>query len=596
MKIENIRIQNVRGIADWTLPEPISKNRPHILVAPNGFGKTSIAKAFKSTADQTSLKLKDVDRYCHDESKKASLSFDFDDGEITRSLGATEVVRSNEIRKVFDILVISDLREVKAHAKNMGSFSSAKGKQVIPPMEICSVIRKSINPYKITEAKSRFGARSGLLQNLEKTLFACDVFALRAGELPELLKRLTMARLWKKIELIRNVINTYQGGDQDLDQIVLPEIASLRTNDADFDAAISFVEEVSELSNSHAFLALWQLADLERQKAAEFEDFLEWIRYDSLKSSIKDGAAALSKSWKSLCLNERGGKLVLTMPEPDHISNGQRDVLVLYALLNIARYCLQKNRTIIVIDEVFDYLDDANLTVVQYYLLQLINDYKRNGKELYLLILTHLNPAFFQNYAFSNQKVIHLSAKTAQNPVKAMLKLIGARGNDTVSDDVKEKISKYLVHYHDQEVDFSADLGLVKDCRSSWGKPGKFQEFLRQEYEKFKRGEDGDPLAICAITRRSIEQQAYNQICDKSGSDEFFDVHKTAPKLVWAAQRGATIPEFHYLLRIIFDDGLHWSEGRSNLIPIIAKLNNPIIRTLIIDAVDASNGSAHAIP
>ncbi len=55
-------------------------------------------------------------------------------------------------------------------------------------------------------------------------------------------------------------------------------------------------------------------------------------------------------------------------------------------------------------------------------------------------------------------------------------------------------------------------------------------------------------------------------------------------KLDWAHQRGAEIPEFHYLLRIIFDDGLHWDQTK-NLTPIIAKLSNPVIRDLVIKAV-----------
>lgn len=50
--IKKIAITNVKGVGDGTsngLYEfDIPKNKPSILVAPNGFGKSSLATAFKS--------------------------------------------------------------------------------------------------------------------------------------------------------------------------------------------------------------------------------------------------------------------------------------------------------------------------------------------------------------------------------------------------------------------------------------------------------------------------------------------------------------------------------------------------------------------
>ncbi len=584
MKIREINIQNVRGLADWTLSEPITKNKPHILVAPNGFGKTSIARAFRSIAGQTSLKLKDSDRHQHDESKRARLSLVYDSGDSQSTMQVTEEARSNEIRKCFDILVVSDLREVKASAKNMGPFSAAKGKQIIPPLEICPVIPKPQCPYSISTAKSRFGEKSNLLQNLKSGVLDSEVFKLRAVELPGLLDRLTMVRLWGQLEAIREIMQQDQTWNTEFERSVLEEIEKLRSQNLDFAEAMKFLEETAALDGVQGYLALWQLSDLFKYNSDKLKAYLEWLRYQAIKESIKKGAGALSRAWKQVAVNERKGTLVLTLPEPEHISNGQRDVLVLFALLSIARYQLNKERAIIIVDEVFDYLDDANLTVAQYYLTQLVEEFKNAGKELYLLILTHLNPSFFKNYSFSNQKVIYLSDTTSMAPVDAMKKLIGSRKGNS-QDHLQKKISRHLVHYHKDEIDLSSELAAISGCRPSWGKPGRFDDFLKEEFERFKNGEDCDPLAICAITRRSIERRAYEQISKHVDSETFFGVHKTSPKLDWAAQRGASIPEFHYLLRIIFDDGLHWNESRDNLVPITAKLTNPIIREMIIEAV-----------
>ena len=48
MVINSITIENVKGIERLEIKQAIQPNRPNILVAPNGFGKSSIAIAFNS--------------------------------------------------------------------------------------------------------------------------------------------------------------------------------------------------------------------------------------------------------------------------------------------------------------------------------------------------------------------------------------------------------------------------------------------------------------------------------------------------------------------------------------------------------------------
>ena len=47
MVINSITIENVKGIERLEIKQTIQPNRPNILVAPNGFGKSSIAIANK---------------------------------------------------------------------------------------------------------------------------------------------------------------------------------------------------------------------------------------------------------------------------------------------------------------------------------------------------------------------------------------------------------------------------------------------------------------------------------------------------------------------------------------------------------------------
>lgn len=48
MKINKVKICNVKGISEYSLNALLYPNRPNILVAPNGFGKSSFATAFAS--------------------------------------------------------------------------------------------------------------------------------------------------------------------------------------------------------------------------------------------------------------------------------------------------------------------------------------------------------------------------------------------------------------------------------------------------------------------------------------------------------------------------------------------------------------------
>jgi len=585
MMIKKISIENVRGLEKLVIDSKILKNRPNILVAPNGFGKSSIATAFKNTANQTSIKMREEERYLHDEENAARIELDLEENGNLLCLSVTEEAHSNGIRKNFDIHVISDLRRIKKSSRNFGGFSRAEAKMLIDPIVICKKIDKVNNPYKISEMKRNFGIHKNALSNIGVYLFQSHDFVMRSPECWQYIDALIKQRKWVHIENAIQQLSDYEGNTED-GLISFTSVVDNLCNDLhDVNEFISIIEATTQLCGVDAFLSLWQILTLVKDDRVAVKNYLEWLRYSEIKQSLKDGLNDLNTSWKTPSLKETRGELVVEMPDPTHISNGQRDVLLLLSMLHIARYNLVKSRAILVVDEVFDYLDDANLTVAQYYISQLIEDYKRQGRALYTMILTHLNPAFFRNYVFCKQNVIYLDNGTTYDSNEAMKKLIGARSQDTYDDNLKDEISKYLVHFYNGEYDFSENLKSIPGIRSSWGKKGKFQEFLRIEFEKYCNDQPYDPLAICAVTRRAIEESAFSQISTHSDAKDFFTTHKTGSKLDWADQRGARIPETHYLLRVIFDDGLHWNMNRDNTIPIVAKLTNPIIKKMIVGVV-----------
>lgn len=77
----------------------------------------------------------------------------------------------------------------------------------------------------------------------------------------------------------------------------------------------------------------------------------------------------------------RNHQLVVDFPDWDEASNGEIDVLQLCVVLFRARARFtDKDDALLLIDEVFDYLDDANLLVAQHFLLEMMKQFKNSGR------------------------------------------------------------------------------------------------------------------------------------------------------------------------------------------------------------------------
>ena len=113
-------------------------------------------------------------------------------------------------------------------------------------------------------------------------------------------------------------------------------------------------------------------------------------------------------------------------------------------------------------------------------------------------------------------------------------------------------------------------------------------DFLGEEFKKYIANEPYDPLAICAYTRNKIEENTYNLL--HTEQEIFLDTNTTGEKLKKALETGVEIPESYFLLRIIYDEAMHSSTSKNNLSAIEAKLSNPIIKQMIIDAVNTVQG------
>lgn len=329
-------------------------------------------------------------------------------------------------------------------------------------------------------------------------------------------------------------------------------------------------------SEAEKFLAIIQIINLYKNNKINFQKACTYRVYELEKERYKQLLHSFNSSWGELNFKESRRRLIVEFPDFYSISNGERDVLSFVALLATAKRNLNKNSNLLVIDEVFDYLDDANLIAVQYFISQLIEEYKALGKRIYTLILTHLDPNYFRNFVFSKQKVYYLNAQNLQVN-QNLINLLCKRNEPSIQDDV----SKYLLHFHPSCINKRHEfkgLGL----KETWGEGYNFDDFINKEISKYLGSQaDYDPFAVCCSLRKKIEKIIYAQLKDIHSKTKFIETHKTQAKLSFAEECGINVPEVYYLLGIIYNDGMHWKYGRDNVSPLASKLENRNLNFLI---------------
>ncbi len=297
------------------------------------------------------------------------------------------------------------------------------------------------------------------------------------------------------------------------------------------------------------------------------------------KAAYIEDFTALKGTWRNIQPKETGDGLVIAFPKANQISNGERDIICFVAQLKKAKLQLKKNKTIIlVIDEIFDYLDDANLVACQYYLTQMISELKSEGRQIFPLIMTHLNPGLFRNFTFSDQKICYLNKIAIVD--KAVESIISKRDDPTISD----AISKHFLHFHSDDIDLSNEfqaLGLPAGLATA----SQFSVHCTNQLQRYVEGKNFDPLAVCSGVRRQVEKLSF-ELIEKEFQGEFLSTHKTVNKLQFAQSTGVTVPEVYFLLAVIYNDAMHVRPNQDNFSGLGAKLANLTIKHMISTLIE----------
>lgn len=579
MTISAVEIKNIKGIEHAHFKFQLVSNKPNLLVAPNGFGKSSIATAF-SSMNSNRLKLTDSDYHKEDTSLAPELAITVN-GE---KLIANDT--NNDIRKKYDVTTIRSGLKAKATKRNMGRFTQASASMEIQSIPVCKIPIKSSFPYQITEVREAFGKNGKILPNISllfqkpaliDAIASCD------------LSKMTGKRISDKLREIVEEVNQQQGSIDEIRQWFAENcLERLNTIRPLCDLAGNLQQLGLSGSRQEAFLIAYQISSVYVQDKKTFGCAIDWLDYTAIKSHYKCLLSDFCSSgwqWARLSEDRKSKNLFVKFPKAHQLSNGQRDLITLVVQMHQALYENSKKPLILIIDEVFDYLDDANLVAFQYYVTSLIERYNDRGQLIYPIILTHLDPGIFFDFCFNKHKIhIHYLQAKSSGKAKEALRLIEARDN---KQDIKGKLEKYWFHFH-------VDEGAIREEQwpnslpNEWRQSGNFHQHTSNEIKRYLAGRNYDPLSVCFFIRIGIEKLVYNLLTDDLDKREFLDsTKKTKNKIDFVATRGIEVPETYYLLGLIYNTNLHWNQGRDYVSPLIAKLNHPTIKNLVSSVVKA---------
>lgn len=392
-KIIKIEIKNIKGISHKAFAVEVFPNMPNILVAPNGYGKSSIATAFASLSS-SKIEISDDDRHNGSSTAIPELILTYQDDDSNEySLKADG--SQNQISSVFDISVIRCRIAPKARNFSFGGRNIST-----PSIDISDItLVKKIPPklkltYSYTEEKAKFGKNGKIIPNISNTLSNHRIlFAILSVDF----SKEDLVSSHTAIANFKNYINSLDGSKanilENFDETKLSQVTSI----PHINAIVTLLKTLPDAEENNVVLCLSavQICDIHKNQKADCRGVKKYAHYVIEKETYISELDSFKKTWKAIAPQEQGGSLILKFPKANQISNGERDTLCLASELIRARFNSKKDNSLIIIDEVFDYLDDSNLIACQYHLTKLTSLWKSDGKRLIPIILTHLDPVIF---------------------------------------------------------------------------------------------------------------------------------------------------------------------------------------------------------
>jgi energy-coupling factor transporter ATP-binding protein EcfA2 len=584
--ISKIEIKNVKGygIPGKALNVNLDPEKVNLCVAPNGFGKSSLATAFESLK-RTKLDVSEDNKHIGHKAASCSLKLTIDGYEYTAD------DTKNDLSDYIPC-VIHNRSRVDYSKRRVRGYVNVEAYIEIEDIEVGSVEPPVRIPYSINTMKNVFGVNKKIVTSIDYLLADNRFLCLLQECFNDFVKFQTKTRK-NKVKAIQDQINKLRGTEEQLRTYITDDyfaVLEAEESYANFKNKMQLV--MPGTSGFEIFNLFFQLLYLWNNQKDKIRGACKRAQYERYKQRVDDNLRLLDTTGRTICSKEYKGKLVVTFPHANEISNGQRDVLTFATELMVFKAAIRADKKyILIIDEVFDYLDDANTMAAQYYLSKIVNN---NNGNIYIVLLTHLNPYYFRNYIF-NDKIINQVYLEETLPVatQEMMKFISFRQkldtkNNANDKALEEDLSCYIFHYNPQVKDLSAAIAAYAKpgVKSTWGKPDVFKLVLLSELNKYFAGNSVyDPYAVALALRLGVEKVMYDQLDSAQLKQEFVETHKTNNKLEFCEKNNLPVPDAYFIVNAIHNSSDHLREnpvtGKFEEKAMVYKLQNKVIRNIL---------------
>lgn len=601
MDITNIKIKNIKGYGDpgldWNLSQtPIKSNKINLVVASNGTGKSSLAVALQYV-ENVRIELKEKHRHNpYDENLHPLVSITIDGN----TLICDDTV--NNIKSVVTPYVINSplIADTKSYYIPGGGLN-AIGQMAIEKIEMqATTPNKNEIKVNTTDIKSSFGKNSKLITTINNNL-GDSHFIECIGNMRDIFNNYSAQMRMNMVNAVIDNINSLDGTKEQLRRMIDNSYFSEIEEEPYYTQYVSLIGNVyPNLTKLDYFLFFFQLLHLYNHNRDAYNQAVKRAKFDNEWKQFNQELRYLDTTGRNIAAQETGNKVVVEYPLADSISNGQRDLLSFYCRLKkFYRSVNETKNYLLVIDEVFDYLDDANYIAAQYFLSKFMKESKAN---IFVVLFTHLDPAHFRSAVFSEKvlNVLYLSdiSAKATPQMTSFLALRQKLDKNNAADTVLyNNISACFLHYNPSIMNIEADLLArhEQNLQTSWGKGMPFLQVLIEEVNKYVSGDKSyDPYAVATALRIRIEKTVYDSL-SQNNQVEFLKGTKcktTKQKLKFAEDNGVSVNEIFYMAIPITNDADHltYIKGTNKLDehPLVYKLNHPVLRHIVSEVFDYS--------
>ena len=579
--IKRIRIENIKGkdLLEISFNDLVA-NQPNIIVAPNGYGKSTITKAFElSKSGKINIDINDM--YCKNKNNHPKLEVELI-GDYEGVYVATQ--DENNISRNISIGVINSRLYAKSTAKQING-------RLIPNADLRVedvVIYKDIPErteivYSFNDFKKDFGEKGKLFLNISKMLSDRENVG-RILEIKDCIyKCMSQVGLKRRFFDFLNNCSSSGSVNKIKNAISSESIDDLRRNE-NVNVLFDNIDRMNckpdnWLPVDVVFTAIQLCKVLSNNCSGNWNDFIRkvynYLEYKEVKSAIDERLSDFNTTGRDIKTHETDGKLIVRFERAESMSNGERDILSFIVDMERFKIIFKKKVGILIIDDVFDFLDGCNMLAVQYYLVELLKSCKAKGKVLFPVIFTHLDPIAFSNYYFKKKKIHYVSFPFRLDLETDVVKMLRLRECKSLCDTEKQEIEKYYLHYI--EGTYSLSEGLAKRLDEEFVCDNvSFRRMLYDEVEnKYLLELSCDSIAVIAGLRIKIEEIVYKKLAVEHRSG-YIEQHKVINKLNYAVGRGVDVPELFFLLQPLYNDGLHLGGNDED---VIRKIKSSYLKT-----------------